>query len=193
MTQTSTKGRNILIVAVIVVVLVVAAIAFLIVFYQPSNANKQVTKLSVNVSINQTEVIQGNNLQAEVNVTTVGNPENITLGDIPNGFQFNFEPELGTSNFTSLLTMSIPVSTPTSNYSVIMTAAGRGMVQNASCVVSVLSANVTVSGRAFVNKMGSIVRQIKFTDEKTNVTSIFSFPTNPAAYQDNVYSVSLGK
>ena len=100
------------------------------------------------MSLNQTNVIQGNNLQAQVNVTTNGTPENIALSSNTgsSGINCTFEPSWVTSNFTSTLTMSVPDSTPTGNYTITVTALGGGQEENASCVVSVLSANVTVSG-----------------------------------------------
>ncbi len=194
MFQSSTKRRTIVIASIVIVVLVISLAASLIAFYhQPSTVKQSPSKLEVTVSLNQPSVIQGSNLQGEVNVTTIGNAENVTLSsDVgSSGINCTFEPSWGTSNFTSTLFMSMPDSTPTGNYTITVTALGVGQEENASCVFSVLSANVTVSGRASVNKMGSIVRQIKFVDETTNATNTFSFPTNPAAYNNNVYSVNL--
>jgi hypothetical protein len=100
--QTSTKRRNIIIVSIIIVVLVVSSIAILVeLHYQLSTAKPATSKLDVTVSLNQTNVIQGNNLQAEVNVTSKGNPENITLSAYVglSGIRCSFDPAVGTSNF----------------------------------------------------------------------------------------------
>ncbi len=93
----------------LVVILFVSAIAGTIVYYNNkiSTLNSQISDLTGQVS-NLSNMTQAN--------------ESII-----------FEPEVGTSNFTSLLTMNTPASTPTGNYSVIVTAAGRGLMQNALC------------------------------------------------------------
>jgi type II secretory pathway pseudopilin PulG len=112
MVQTSTRRRNLMVVTVIIVVLVVAS---LIVFYRQPTTDQSITKLSVNVSLNQTEVIRGNNLQAQVNLTSIGKAENITLSSNTgsSGVNCTFEPARGISNFTSILTVYVPDSTPT--------------------------------------------------------------------------------
>jgi hypothetical protein len=184
MAKTSTKQRNVLTVAVIIIVFVVASIAFLIVFYQPSTANRQVTKLRVNFSLNQTEVIQGNDLQAQVNVTSIGQAENITLSanSSSSGISCTFQPSNGISNFTSMLTCYVPDSTPTGNYSFTVMAWGNQQEENASFVVPVLSANVTVSGQAYVS--GALtpiasIQTIEFTDTQTGNVTTFHFPYLP--------------
>lgn len=173
MIQTSTKRRNILIASIIIVVLVISLIGALVLFQQLTT-NSTATKLSVNVSPNQNEVLQGSNLQATVNVTSTGNIQNVTLSSNVglSGIHCSFEPATGMSNFTSLLTMSVPDSVPTGNYSVIVIASSNDIVQNASFIASVLSAKVTVSGIINV----TYPSQVAFTDLQTNLTSTFQFP-----------------
>ena len=76
--------------------------------------------------------------------------------------------------------MNVPDSTPTGNYSIIVTASGGGAIENASCVVSVLSANVKVSGNITLVGFDGFeekgLSQIKFVDNQTNVTIAFGFP-----------------
>ena len=197
MAQTSTKRKNIIIASIVIVVLVVSSIATLIIFYQPSKAKHKSTLLNLSISANQTNVLQGNSLQAKVNVTSIGNPENVILGGDVGSSDINctFEPSMGTSNFTSALTMNVPNSTPTGNYTLILTALGDGEMANASYVISVLSANVTVSGTVTISAPGiSSLSQIQFTDTQTDSTLAYSFPSSfpPVATNDfGTYSVTL--
>ncbi len=194
--QNSTiKQRNILVASIIIVVIVVSSITALIVFYQPSTTKHTSTSLILNVSLNQTKVIQGSSLGAEINVTSIGKPENVTLGSDAgsSGIVCSFEPAMGTSNFTSLITVNVPDSTPTRNYSVTVSASGDGEVKNASYVISVLSANVTVSGTANISTVtyGSpIIERIQFTDTKTNSITTAASPYGPT-YKIVNYSVTL--
>lgn len=197
MAQPTTKRRHILIVAVIIIVLVVASVAFLIGVYEPSIAYKP-TSLSLSISLNQSTVIQGSNLQAQINVTSIGKAENATLSGNSGstGLNCTFEPSMGKSNFTSTLTIHVPDSTPTGNYTIAVTASSDGQKANASFVVPVLSANVTVSGVVSVQYPSVIY----FTDLQTNQTLSYSFPltegTLPDGYatlysQGNSYTITL--
>jgi hypothetical protein len=194
--QTSTKRRNIIIVSIIIVVLVVSSIAILVeLYYQSSTAKPATSKLDVSVSLNQTNVIQGNNLQAEVNITSKGNPENITLSayEGSSSIRCSFDPVAGTSNFTSLITMNVPDSTPTGNYLVTASASGDGEVKNASYIISVLSANITVSGIANISDVTNgapIIERVQFTDTKTNSITTAASPYGPT-YKIVNYSVTL--
>ncbi len=201
MAQNSTKKqRNIIIASVIIVVLVVSSIAGLIVFYHQPSTKPKPTQVNVNVAMNQTNVIQGSNLQAEVNVTSIGNSENVTLGSNTgsSGIQCRFEPSTGKSNFTSTLTLSVPDTTPTGNYTVTVTATGNKEAENASYVISVLSATVTVSGTVNISALAAVgissLSQIQFTDTQTDSTVAYSFPSSypPVATNDiGTYSVTL--
>jgi hypothetical protein len=163
-------------------VIVISSIGTLIIFYhQPSP-----TKLYVNISLNQTNVIQGNNLISQVNVTSIGKAENVTLSSNigSSGINCTFEPSMGKSNFTSTLTMSVPDSTPTGNYKLTVTAFGNGHEQNASFVVFVypLSAGITVSGEVnsipLSEPFPSSLIGIQFTDVQTGSKTSFDFPNN---------------
>lgn len=202
MVQVSTKNqRNIISAFIIIVVLVISSMSTFIIFYQPLTAKRTPTQLDVTVSMNQTNVVEGSNLEAEVNVTSIGNHENITLGSYSSrGIQCSFEPATSTSNFTSILTMSVPDSIPTGDYSVIVTASSGKDVENASYIVSILSANVTVSGsvagRSLVGfRVG--LSQINFIDTQTTATIVFNLSsTNPSGYSvtlqnEHTYNVSL--
>ena len=174
--------------------IVISSIGTLIIFYhQPSP-----TKLYVNMSLNQTSVIQGNNLQALVNVTSIGKAENVTLSGNSGSSRINctFEPSMGKSNFTSTLTMSVPESTPTSNYGITITASGKGGSVNASSVISVLSADVTVSGSLNIVVLPGVVvaslAGIQFTDAQTGNVTAFRFPFAPQSSNPvGNYSVTL--
>jgi hypothetical protein len=148
------------------------------------------TQLDVDVSMNQTIVVQGSTLEAEIKVTSIGTNEKITLeGKSSSDIQFSFEPATGTSNFTSILTMIVPNSTPTGNYSVIVTASSGKAVENASYNLTILRANVTISGTVKARSLVSFdfnLSQIKFADTQTTATTVFNLSSNPS-----IYSVTL--
>jgi hypothetical protein len=171
--QNLTEQKNIIIAAIISIVLIFSSAAVIAFYYESSIANK-FSFLDLNLPFNQTNVVQGSALRAKVSVISIGNAENVTLGsDVgSSGINCSFDPAMGRSNFTSTLTISVPDSTPTGNYSVIVTALGGGAKENASCILSVLSAKVTVSGIVSVQYPA----QINFTDLQTNLTSTFQFP-----------------
>ena len=167
MEKTYAKRKNIIIGLVIIVVLVVSSIGALI-FYQQLTT----TRINLSISTVQTNVMQGSNLQIPVKVTSTGNPENITLNTIidSNAIRCSFEPSIGTSSFTSILIINVPESTPTGNYSLLVTASGKTAIANASCIVSVLSANVTVSGRIQIySPYGVNIDSLQFKDVQTKV------------------------
>jgi hypothetical protein len=181
--QKSTKHRSVLIASIIIVVLLVASLT---VFYYQSTSNQLPTKLSLNISLNQSSVIQGNNLQAKVYVASIGKAENITLtsNSSSSGINSIFEPSTGESNFTSKLTVNVPDSTPTGNYSITITAFGNGQEQKASFAVSVLSANVTVSGSIIVYHLWIPPTEVQFINTETHV--VYKAPIN-----NNSYCISL--
>jgi hypothetical protein len=113
----------------------------ILLYRQSSTAKPEPTRINLYLSTNQTIAIQGGSLQAEVNVISVGKPENVTLGSIAgsSGIRCTFEPSLGTSNFTSLLTVNVPASISLGNYSLIVTASGGGTVENTSIAVVALA------------------------------------------------------
>ena len=180
MTQTSTTRRNIIIASIVIVIVVISSIVALI-EYTPLTP----TRIYISLSTNQTDVIQGSNSQIQVTVTSIGKAENITLGSNVGLGSFNctFEPSMGISNFSSKLTVNVPDSSPTGNYSIVVTASSNEQEENASLTVMVipfLSADViTVSGRANsapLSVFPTILTGIQFTDIQTDTKTSFSFP-----------------
>lgn len=179
-------------------VLLVSAIAAYAIFHQPT-AGQTATKLSLTVSMNQTDVIQGSNSQIQVKVTSIGKPENVTLSSNVGLSSINctFEPAFGESNFTSTLIYAVPDSTPTGKYPVTIIASSDGQETNVSSVLSVLSnaGAITVSGKANSNALtigGSRLIGIQFTDIQTGAETSFSFTSQPSANSGiGVYSVIL--
>jgi hypothetical protein len=195
----STKLSKKLISSIIIVVIVASAItAFTILYYEPST-DKHAT-IELNLAFNQTSVIQGNSLQEEVTVISSANRENITLkSDVgSSGIQCSFNPDFGMGNYSSTLTMSVPDSTPTGNYSVTIIASDNGVHQNATCIVSVLPAKgdkVTVSGNVMLNPLGESyevsLTQIQFIDTQTNSSVTIDFPYIFPIPASRPYTVSL--
>ena len=143
MAHNVTERRNILITAIIIVVLVVSSVAAVIIYDQLAT-----TRISLSLSTNQTSILQGSSARIQVNVESKGHPENTSLTASLNSsaIQFSFSPATGKSSFNSILTINVPDSIPTANYSLTVIASGEGAIANASCIISVLSQNVTVSG-----------------------------------------------
>jgi hypothetical protein len=197
------KRRNIIIASTLIVVLAISLVTGLIVFYhQPSTRKPAPTKLNVNVSACQTNILQGGNLFAEVNVTSKGKAENVTLSceSSSSWFHCSFEPAKGTSNFTSWLAISVPDSTPTGNYSAIVTASGGGAIENATCIFSVVNASAlspyvivtgTVSADNEVALTTVILDQIQFTDTQTDAITTVDLFGAGAHYASGEYSVVL--
>ena len=193
MGQNSTKKqRNIIIASIIIVVLVVSSIGAVIIYNQLT-----ATRISLSLSTNQTEVIQGSSSQIQVNVDLKGNPENTTLTAMPNLTSINcsFAPATGSSSFNSTLTINVPDSTPTGNYSLIVGAASSDTtIANASCIVSVEGKNVTVSGQIHVTSNVSLdVDSLQFEDTRTMAiySVIPSFAYYGGEYTNNFYSYTI--
>ncbi len=144
MAQTSTKRKNIMIAAIIVVILVVSSVGAVMVYNQLTT-----TRISLSLLTNQTQVIQGSSTQIQVNVDSKGNPENTTLIAIPNSTSIHcsFSPASGKSSFNSMLTVDVDDSVRGGNYSVTIKASSPTATANVSCILTVLSRNITVSGK----------------------------------------------
>lgn len=172
-----------------------AITAFTVLYYEPS-INKHAT-FELNLVFNQTSVIQGNSLQGEVNVVSNLNRENITLkSDVgSSGIQCSFKPDIGMGNYSSTLTLSVPDSTPTGNYSVTIIASDNKEDQIATCIISVLSAKVKVSGNVTLESLGESyevsLTQIKFIDTQTNSSVTVDFPYVFPIPASRPYTVSL--
>ncbi|HMK94117.1 MAG TPA: hypothetical protein VK536_01830 [Candidatus Limnocylindrales bacterium] len=166
MTQTSIKRRKILFGSIIIVVLVISLIGAVIIYNQLI-----VTRISLSLSTTQIKILQGSSSQIQVNVKSQGSPETTTLDTNLNSsaIQCCFSPATGKSSFNSTLTINVPDSTPTGNYSLTARASGNTTRSNASCIISVLSKNVEVSGdiRIFSPYTSIIINSLQFKDTKT--------------------------
>jgi len=91
---------------------------------------------------------------------------------------------MGKSNFTSTLTIHVPDSMPTGNYTITVTAFGNGQEQNASFTIPVISANVTVSGSIIVHHLWIPPTEVQFINTETH--EVYKAPIN-----NNSYSISL--
>lgn len=177
------KHRKYSIASVIAIVILFASLT---VFYNQYTSNQLSTKLSLNISLNQSSVIQGNNLQAKVHVVSIGKVENITLtsNSSSSGIDCIFEPSTGESNFTSKLTVNVPDNTPTGNYTIAITAFDNEQEQKASFALLVLSAKITVSGSIIVYHLWIPPTEVQFINIETH--EVYKAPIN-----NNSYCISL--
>ena len=200
MAQLSSRklGKRLLSSIIIIVIAASVITAFTILYYELSTDKH--ANFALNLVFNQTSVIQGNSLHGEVNVISSVNRENITLeSDVgSSGIQCSFKPDIGMGNYSSTLTMSIPDSTPTGNYSVTIIASDNGVHQNATCILSVLPSKgdkVTVSGNVMLNPLGESyevsLTQIRFIDTQTNSSVAIDFPYIFPIPASRPYTVSL--
>lgn len=178
MAQTSTKRRNIIIASIVIVVLVISSIIALVGYNQLTT-----TRINLSLSTNQTDVIQGTNSKIQIEVTSNGKAENITLSCNVGLSSINctFEPSIGISNFSSTLTVNVPDSTATGNYSLTVTASSDGKIETATYFVSVISANVTVSGTVEAGNFAAFnvsLNQIQFVDIQTGATTTAGFQSS---------------
>ena len=204
-TQARSHRKNIIIISVVVTILLVSSVAILVDYNKPATTQRINLYL---VAITNQDVLQGSSSRFKVLVDSIGKARNITLGcDVsPSGLDCTFDPPAGVLNFTSTLTVYVPDSTPTGNYTITVIASSDSQKTNASNVVSVLRANLTagtviVSGRAnsaalFMPFPSSLI-SITFTDTQTdaNTTYDFNFPPpptlDPQEYSFGNYTVIL--
>jgi len=187
MVQASIKRRNILIASVVIVVLVISSLGALIIYNQLLT-----THISLSLSTNQLNIIQGSISEIEVNVGLKGNPENVNLSYSTNSssIQCTYDNSKGNSSFISTLTISVPDSTPTGNYSLTVKASGSTTMANASCIISVLGKNVTVSGGIQVSSFWAVnIDSLQFKDIRTN--AIFTVAYIYGQNGENGYSIVL--
>jgi len=154
-------------------VLVISSIGAVIIYNQLTN-----TRISLSISTNLTSILQGSNSQIQVNVESKGHPEKTTLtANLNSSFiQCSFTPATGKSSFNSTLTINVPDSTPTANYSLTVIASGDAAVANASCIISVLSENVKVSGEIRLGFPTSVfIDSLQFKDTRTMATYTATF------------------
>jgi len=168
-------------------VLVVSSIGAAIIINQLT-----VTRISLSLSTNQTEVIQGSSSQIQVNVDSKGTPENTTLIANLNSssIQCSFAPATGKSSFNSTLTINVSDSTPSGNYSLTVKISSDTTISNASCIISVLNKNVTVSGIIGVTSPYAVsIDSLQFKDLQTDAVYTIAFPSTAGYASD--YSIVL--
>jgi hypothetical protein len=185
--QTSIKRRKILFASIIIAVLVASSIGTVIIYNQLTT-----TRISLSLSTNQTSILQGSSSQIQVNVESKGNPENtaLTANSNSSSIQCSFTPATGKSSFTSTLKINVPDSVPTGNYSLTVKASGSTTMANASCMISVLGKNVTVSGGIQVFSSWAVnIDSLQFKDIRTN--AIFTVAYTYGQNGENGYSIVL--
>ena len=204
MTQTVGIRRTIIITSIVVMILLISLVAALIEHNQSATTRIQSATTRINLYLvdNPTDMLQGSSSHFIVLVASIGKAENITLSSNVglSGINCTFEPTIGTSNFTSTVTLNVPDSTQTGNYTVTVIASGDGQEANVSSVLSVLSANliagdIVVSGRAnsaeLYGPFRSSLISINFTDIVTGIGTsyYFNFPFPPTFYPQGNFSV----
>jgi len=192
--QTSMKRRKILFASVIIVVLVISSIGAVIIYNQLTTRRLTITRISLSLSANQTNILQGRSSEIQVNVESKGHPENTTLTASLNSsaIQFSFSPETGKSSFNSTLTINVPHSIPTANYSLTVIASGDAAVANASCIISVLDENVKVSGEIQVGSIWTVViDSLQFKDTRTMATYTAATTEESGLYNEASYNIIL--
>lgn len=203
MTQPSTpkKINKIVIAGVVIAVLLIALVAAWIMATQtgsgggnlfnptptPTPAPTPVPDFSIQTGDSSGTVMQGNSIQTTVYINWLsGNYETTTLsGDGgSSGIQCSFSPTSSSPDFSSTLTMSVPTYTSTNPYSVTITATNGAVSHSTSYTVSVLSAQVYVSGTVTTTGVGASPSQIQFVDQQTGLTYT-------GTLSDNNYSITL--
>jgi hypothetical protein len=187
LTQTSTKRRNIIIASAVIGVLLVCSVFALIEYNQLTS-----TRISLSLSKNQINVLQGSSSQIQVDVDSKGNPENATLTALLNStsIQCSFAPATGKSSFISTITINVPDSTPSENYSLTVKASGDTSMAHSSCMISVLSKNVTVSGKIQVTSPYAVnVDSLQFKDTRT--MAIYTVNPSFEDGNDSYYSYNI--
>jgi hypothetical protein len=173
----------------IIAILVVAFVGAAIVYKQMTT-----TKLSVTISSNQTSILQGNSAKIPVTISLTGNPENIELTSAVNSSKINcfFDRTNGSSSFDNTLTVNVNDSAQGGNYSVTVSASSSTTSANASCIITVLARNVTVSGKINIHwtvwtmRFDSLMFEDSRTGEKVTV------PISKEIYEGNVnFTVDL--
>jgi hypothetical protein len=158
-------------IAAIIVVLVIASVGAVIAYQQVTT-----TKLSVTISTNQI-VYQGNSTKIPITMKLTGNPENVDLTSVVNSSEIkcSFDRANGSSSFDTKLTVNVDDSAQGGNYSVTVKASSPTTSANASCIIMVLSRNVTVSGKINIAssiwdmQLDSLIFENTRTDEKVTI------------------------
>lgn len=152
---------------------------------------------SISISSPSGTVVQGDTIQTSVFIKHLGGINaSIALGGDAgsSGIQCSFEPTTRSPDFTSTLTMSVPKSTPSKNYSVIVTATAGVATHIATYTISVLNADVNVSGTITTDAWVKPTI-IQFIEQQTGLTyngSIFTSDSIVAGTKWNTsYYVTL--
>jgi hypothetical protein len=172
MAKNSNKHRNIAIASLAIAVLVFSlVVGALILLTQSNPVNTPQISLSFQRYV---YALQGESSRVQVGVNSIGNAENITLSSEVSlsNITCTFKPATGLSNFTSVLYVNVPDSTPTGNYTVTVLAYGAEHIANFSFVLSVLKSEVVkVSGVAssasLCNSSLSILSGLRFVNIQT--------------------------
>ena len=183
---TNKLHRNIAIAAIVIVVLIVASFA---VIYFSGNSIKIGNPFDFTISTIDSSgtVLQGSSIQTMVFINGVsGNPQTVTLSSDSgsSGINCNFDPSSSAPDFSTILTLNVPDSTPTNAYSVTITASSGGISHSTSYSISVLSAQVFVYGTVETTGMGTTPSEIQFVDQQTGLTYTGSL-------SDTSYSITL--
>lgn len=111
-----------------------------------ASSETNTTKLNIAILLSQPITLQGNNLQTQVEVTTIGKSENITLFCFvnSNSIEGNFTPQFATSNFTATLSIYVAQSTPAGNYSITVLASDGETLASDSRIISVFDPDIRV-------------------------------------------------
>lgn len=147
MAKNSNNRRNIAVASTIITVLFLSLVGGVLILFNQLN-DSTLPRISLTIQ-NQKYALQGDYSQIQVGVNSIGESENISLSaevSLSN-ITCTFRPITGSSNFTSILVVDVPHSTPSGNYTITVLASGNGQKANASLILSVLNTEkVAVSG-----------------------------------------------
>ena len=176
--------------------------------FEPYDFNMYFTWVPGDFNITNTlNMIQGGKFEDQMTLSTIsGNTLSVNTSDViwsadsgssgiqcsfgstsyaDPGFTSQFFGDAWAYGFNSMLTMTVPSSTPTNNYTITITAKIGSVSHSISFLVSVRSSVVTVSGTVNVGNSGITPYQIQFHDLR--------FPTDGyfATITGNTYSISI--
>ena len=186
------SNRNIGIAVLVIIVIVLVIVGGVYLSGQGKNnilnpSPKTPFNFGLSISSSSGTVLQGSSIETSVTVTYYsGDSMSVAMsGDSgSSGIQCSFSPSASSPSFTSVLTMTVPDSTPTKAYSVIVTATGGGVTRTVSYTITVLSVRVLVSGTVTTTGFGTHPTQVQFVDTQTGLTYT-------ASMSGNSYSITL--
>lgn len=182
-------NRNIGIAVVLILLMVMALIAGLYyggIFNTGSNTSQvplitpspTPTPIPLNFSISagSLTIIQGESTVDAVTVQLNSEPNgfipavSLSVNSGTSGIQCSLDTPSGSPTFYSNVEISVPDSTPTGVYPIIVSGTGGGTTQSGAFTISVLSAQVYVSGTVTTTGLGTSPSQIQFVDQQTGLT-----------------------